>query len=183
MTVVNFHTNRGDTHHDLDPIIDAKIKAKDLRIRYQIEANTDAALDETKISEVENGCMIEAFGIPVEIKYHYAEMSGEKTHFEIVKEGNSIFVDMVLYSGEEKEINLDELQSLITVSHISVNEKMEDSPSISKDDRFVYAKWNINGVDTEIKSPFKPQIQLTSVLGNEIMLNGKNIIKHVEEEY
>jgi len=49
--------------------------------------------------------------------------------------------------------------------------------------RRIKAKWNINDIDTEIKSPFKPQIQLTSVLGNEIKLEGENIIKYIEEHH
>ena len=181
MTVVNFRTDKGDTHDNLDPIIDAKIKAKDLRVRYQIEGNTKDAIDEITISECENGCMIDAFGVPVEIKYHYAEMSSGKPYFEIVKEENSIFVDMVLYSGDEKIIDLDALQSLVTVSHISVNEKMKNNPEISKDSKFIYVKNKINGIDAEIKSLYKPDINITSVLSNEIKLNNENIIQYVEE--
>ncbi len=181
MTLINFHTNRGDTHHDLDPIIDSKIKATDFRIRYQIEANTGGITDNIQIEEFENGCRMNVLGIPVEIKYHYAEMSGEKPYFEIVKEENCIWVDMVLYHGDEKEIDFDKLESLVTISHISVNETAEGKPEISKDDRYIYAKWNINGLDTEIKSQYKPLEQIHSVLGNEIKINGVNLIKYIQE--
>ncbi len=181
VTVVNFHTDRGDTHHDLDPVKNAQIKAKDFRVRYQLQANVQGVIDSVTVQPLPNGCRMDVLGIPVEIQYHAAEFTGERPYFEIVREDNSLFVDMVLYHGEEKVIRFDDLAALVTVSHLSVGETLPAQPTVSIDNGFIRVGTVLNGLQTEIIAPIKPLPQRASVLADEVRLDGRHIMKYVEE--
>ena len=54
ISVVNFHTNHGDTHVDLDPIVDSTITASDLRVRFQIESNSTGVTEKIEYEKTEN---------------------------------------------------------------------------------------------------------------------------------
>lgn len=180
ITITNFHTNRGDTHHDLDPVKNAAIKATDLRIRYQIEANTEGIIDWIPMETTQTGCTLDLLGTKVVIQFPYAEMTGETPRFEVTKNDTEIFVDMVLYHGEEKTIHLDQLDCAAAVSILAVGENEYDEPVVRKEQEFVIANWNVNGKSAEIRTLLKPTKQLPSVLSNELYLDGENLI-HLAE--
>lgn len=176
LTLTNFHTDRGDTHVDLDPVVDATIKAKDLRVRYLIEANCEDIIKNIKIERMPNGCVLDIFGTKVQIAFPFFEMSGEKAYFEIGNDDKNLFVDAVLYSGEEKQINLSSLSAAAVVSYLAVGENEITEPEIKKSDETVKAVMTANGSDIEVSGPYKPMKQMPSVVLNKSLINGKNII-------
>lgn len=180
ITVTNFHTNRGDTHMDLDPIKDATIKATDLRVRYQIEANAEDIIDRVTTKVSDNVCTLDLLGTKATIGFAYAEFTGEKPYFEVTRQDKDIFVDMVLYHGAEKTIHLDQLDCAAAVSYLAVGENEYDEPIVRKEQEFVVANWNVNGKSAEIRTLLKPMKQIPSVLSNELYLDGENLI-HLAE--
>ena len=181
LSITNFHTNRGDTHVDLDPVVNATVKAHNLYVLYQIEANCDGIIDGIKSEEYENGCRLEILGTKVEIAFPFMEADGLKPYFEITKTEREMLVKAVLYEGEEKEIKLDALNSLAVVSVISVGEYLSEKVKVEKDSEMLTANFNVGKDMLTVKGPFKPLKQAHSVLLDEVLINGKNIIKVQEE--
>lgn len=175
VSVVNFHTNRGDTHVDLDPVINSTIKATDLRVRWQIEANIKGVIEKINVIKKENSCILQILGTDVEISYPFAEISGEEPYFEISQKGKELFVDMVLYSGEEKEINLAKLESAVVVTYITIGDGKVDSIKFEKDAKYLNTTCSICGKKAEIKALFAPAEQIPSVMATELRLNGERI--------
>ena len=175
LSVTNFHTNRGDTHNDLDKVKNATISANDLRVRYQVEANTDGIIDDIEIVKSENGCKLTIAGVPVEIGFDFAEISGLTPYFEIGKDGRFLNIDMVFYSGDATNINLNKLDSLVGVSHLVIGEENITPVSVSKDDEFIYAKMTVSGKELSEKCVYKPLEFTTSVSKTEQWIDGESL--------
>lgn len=183
ISFVNFHTNRGDTHVDLDPIQNATFKAYDLRVKYQIEANCGGVIDEIKYEAIENGCKLNIMGVPVEITYPFMEMTGEKPYFQIGRvNDNEMFVDAVFYCGEEKEINLKKLDSLCAVAVIKAGENIVGEPVIEKNEEVLTATLKANGVTLKVGGAYKPLKQASSVVSNFSFIDEKDIVKVAQDE-
>lgn len=182
LSLTNFHTNRGDTHVDLDPVINATIKATNLRVLYQIEANCDGIIEEIKAKKTKNGCKLEIMGTNVEIAFPFIEATGLNPHFEILSKDKEMIISADLYSGEEKEINLRTLESLAVVSVISVGNYIKEETQIEKGDEVLTANIHVEGDLLTVKGPYKPLKQAHSILLNEVLINGENIIKFAEIE-
>lgn len=163
ISVTNFHTNRGDTHNDLDKVKNATISAEDLRVRYQVEANVDDIIDDIEIEKSENGCTLKIAGVPVRIGLDFAEFTGFSPYFEIIKNGRFLNVDMVLYSGSRRDINLKNIDSAACVSHISIGNDEISPVSVKKDEEFISAEMVVNGKTLSEKCVYKPGEFVTSV--------------------
>lgn len=177
VTVVNFHTNHGDTHVDLDPIQDGTIKASDLRVRFQIEANNSSAVKKIKYKKEKAGYSFDILGTPVSISFPFAEISGGNPYMEISYSANEIFADMILYSGEPKQINLKKLKSLCAVATISVGENQLIVKDIKTYDDYISVFAAINGKNAEIKALKKPDAQITSTMSTSLSVDGERFEK------
>lgn len=146
MTMNMFYTGGGDTHLNLDMIKDNTIKAKDMRISYMIEANSEGALDKIIIEdniEKDKTCRLNIAGQIVEIGYIAAEFDDFKPYMEIRKEKAFTSVDIVLYSGEEKEFNFSEIKSAYSVSYLTINNEDFEKPVCSVTDSEITAEWDV----------------------------------------
>ena len=181
LSVTNFHTNRGDTHNDLDKVKNATISAVDLRIRYQVEANVDGIIDDVGLEKSENGCTISLAGIPVRIGFDFAEFTGYLPHTEISKEGRFLNIDMVLYSGERRDINLKSLDSAVCVSHISIGNDEASPVKVKKEDEFIFAEMNSNGKTLSEKCIYTPCEFITSVSKTRQWIDGTELEKSGEK--
>ena len=180
LSLTNFHTDRGDTHVDLDPVINATIKASKLNVLYQIEANCDGIIENIKTEQNKNSCRLEIMGTKVEIAFPFIEATGLNPQFEISSKDKEMFVSANLYTGEEKEINLKALESLVVVSVISIDNYLQEETQIEKDDEVLTASVKVKDDLLTVKGPYKPLKQAHSVLLNEVLINGENIIKLAE---
>ncbi len=173
ITVVNFHTDHGDTHVDLDPIVDNTVKAKDFRVRFEVECNCAEALNRVEYSKTENGCHLNALGTMVNIEFPFAEMSGEKPFVEVGKGENSVFVDLVFYSGPEKEINLKKLEAFCAVCAISVEDGQYEIKDIESKGEEINLSADINGKSIEIKALRRPDLRIVSTMFTKLFVNGE----------
>lgn len=177
ISVTDFHTDRGDTHMDLDKLENATISAKDLRIRYQAEANTDGITDSIEIEKLQNGCTLKIAGVPVRIGFDFAEFAGFAPYFEISRDGRFLNVDMVLYSGDRRDIKLNNIDSAVCVSHISIGNDDISSVSVKKDEEFIFAEMHVNGKKLSEKCVYKPGEFVTSVSKIRQWLDGELLEK------
>lgn len=175
ISLTNFHTDGGDTHCNLDILKDATFKATDLRVVYQIEANCDGIIEEIIAHKTENGFNLEIMGTSVEIGFPFMEMTGCNPYVEITTTDKEMLVSAVLYSGEEKDINLNSLDSLAVVSVLSVGEYSTELPQITKDSELLIADLKANGASLTVKGAYKPLKSDVSMLLNDVLVDGDYI--------
>ena len=120
LTAINFTAGGYDTHCCLDAIKDGTIKAKDMRVRYVFEG----AIGD--LDAVQNGNTFiithKESGVKVKIVYSYAKFGNNDVKFELVKTDKAISVDAVLYSGEETDIKLADLEKAGVVCSIEMTD-------------------------------------------------------------
>jgi len=126
---VVFATDRGDTHISLDRLKNATIKAKDLRIRLQFEG----AIDHLKLpipakpvlSKVEGAGTHEPLHfssglVSCDFQIPHAVLGDYPIKTELGRDGNSAWLDIVLYHGAQKDINFAEISDAAVIFALSI---------------------------------------------------------------
>lgn len=118
LSTVSFTSDGFDTHCCLDKIKDRSIKARDMRVRYVFEG----AVDSLDVKQDGSTFVIthKDSGVKVRIVYSYARFGENEVKYEVVRAGNTVSVDAVLYSGDETVIKLDELCKAGVVSSVEI---------------------------------------------------------------
>lgn len=125
---INLYLDGGDKHIGIDKIKDRKIKGKDLRIRFKF-GGTSSDKD-FKIPPKGNT----AFTLPVDgfnfnIHLFQASFNKENGFWEKGSDGKDAWVDYVIYSGREKEIDLSAIQEAAWAFTFSMTRKGEKIPA------------------------------------------------------
>ncbi|UJR06938.1 hypothetical protein I4U23_011227 [Adineta vaga] len=151
-----FATDGGDTHLSLDRIKNATIKAKDLRIRFEIGGNhvdsawqiTQTLLEPTKFV-FENLSL--QFSLPT-VRFSCNNQSGWIVH----RTNNRLNIDYVIYtSNVELTIKLDTLTETAAIVGLKFSSNTNNSsiqPILISQDSILHAKWD----DLCITIPLKP---------------------------
>lgn len=103
LTAFGFADNGGDTHVNLDMVKNKAISAADLRIRTLFEGAVEALTakqvgDRTFLITHENG-------LKIRVSYPLAVFGETPVTFEIVRAGNKLGIDAVLYHGERTTLD------------------------------------------------------------------------------
>ncbi len=109
---VNFVTNGGDTHISLDLVKHAKIKARDLRLRLEFGG---PAVDLVKISGQKNSSSTEIKAGDLSLSFGLTCARFGDFEGKLIAGGDDKlrWLDVVLYSGAEREFDLAALQQAI----------------------------------------------------------------------
>ncbi len=139
LSLVNFHTNGGDTHCNLDMVKNATITARDFRIRYVF----GGAVDTLKVIQDGSNFRISAPGMEIAIRFPYVEFDGRPISFEVVQENGEVSVDAVLYHGEESSLNFANMEKAAAAVLLEMStEEIQPSPcEISEQDGVLNAAW------------------------------------------
>ncbi|MBQ8718461.1 MAG: hypothetical protein IJY66_04280, partial [Clostridia bacterium] len=119
LSTMAFATNGGDTHVCLDMVKDAKIRAKDLRIRCLFEG----AIRHLKAEQVGEHTFIitdSRSGLRLTIDFPYAAFGDTPILYEITRGDRMLGIDAVLHQGEMTEINFGAMQKALIVTTIDV---------------------------------------------------------------
>lgn len=104
---VCFATDFGDTHPSLDVVKNATIRARDLRLRFEFfNQPGGGALPRFALDEVNT---LDLDSIWLDLAIPYAKLGDYDARSEVSQEGDRLFWDVILYQGEEREINFSEL--------------------------------------------------------------------------
>jgi hypothetical protein len=117
---VVFATDRGDTHISLDRIKKATIKAKDLRIRLELEG----AVNNIKLpSKVETGKPIQTLSglTTFDFKVAHAVFGDFPITMNTSRDGNKAWIDIVLYNGKQTEIEFVNIEEAAIIFTLSIN--------------------------------------------------------------
>jgi hypothetical protein len=118
---VNFVTDGGDTHVSIDRLKEGKIKARDLRLRFEFGG---PAVDDVNIDADPKTATarIQAAGLPLSIGVSRARFGSLQGDLSSGGEGKLRWVDVVLYSGDEREFDLKSLEEAIVGFVFSVGD-------------------------------------------------------------
>jgi hypothetical protein len=129
---VLFATDRGDTHISLDRIKNATIKAKDLRIRLQLEgAVTSVTL--SALVMVDHPFRISSGPVNCDLKVAHAAFGDFPIHMHTDRDRNKAWIDIVLYEGTEKQIDFRKIDEAAIIFTLSLYERYEKLHSGKQD--------------------------------------------------
>jgi hypothetical protein len=117
---VAFATDRGDTHISLDRLKNTTIKAKDLRLRLLFEGNiADLKLPDNPAL---NSPLSFTSG-PVTCDFHiaHAVFGDYSLKIQTGRDGSSAWLDVILYAGDQKDINFAEISEAAVIFTLSIN--------------------------------------------------------------
>ena len=119
LSAMAFATNGGDTHVCLDMVKEAKIRAKDFRIRCLFEG----AIRHLKAEQVGAHTFVivdTRSGLRLTIDFPYAAFGDMPIRYEITEESNMLGIDAVLHHGEVREIDFSAMQKALIVTTIDI---------------------------------------------------------------
>ena len=155
LTGINFATNGGDTHISLDRIENGIFKANDLRLRFEF-GNVDIS-KYVSLSNLSTDDLIKITlpRISLDIKNVFETFGPFEPHWEIGGNGETSWLDFVLYSGDKRTFNLNALKKagLAYIINVSTIEKPKEyKVSVKQQEDFLSMKWN----NMQLTIPLKP---------------------------
>ncbi len=150
---IGFSTNRGFKNLDMDC---KKIyKMRDLRIRLQIDGNT-SVLNYSKNNET---ISVMYNHLSIIFRLHYAQFNGHKANYQITTLQNSFCIDIILYSGEETDLDLSEIDEAITAFSLSMgtnkNYHMPDVRTYNENNLLI-SECFLKDLSIKLETPSKP---------------------------
>jgi len=109
LAAVNFATDRGDTHPSLDPIRNATIRARDLRLRFSIQRAPES-LTPPPGFRIGKAYKLDLGSLSLDLCVPYASFGNFPITTETRRDPRSAWLDIVLYHGEEREISFRDLK-------------------------------------------------------------------------
>jgi hypothetical protein len=111
LAAVNFITNGGDKHISIDRLKDGKFTARDLRLRFEFGNANPGQM----VLPLTNN---DAFSIQVDkitfnLQLYHAVFGEYKGHWEKGGDDVTSWIDYILYSGEEKEVDLKAMKEAV----------------------------------------------------------------------
>lgn len=119
---VNVITNGGDTHISLDKVKDAKFRARDLRLRFEVGGPAAAAVRITPVTTDANvtGATIAIPDRSIALSLATARFAGAEGRPVIGEDGKTKWLDVVFHEGEEREFDLAAINEAIVAFALSV---------------------------------------------------------------
>lgn len=138
---INLVTNGGDTHISLQMVKDGRIKASDLRVRFELGGPAGLAAETTLTSDT--SARINAAGLPVHLDLARARFGETKGRLVTGADDRTRWVDVVLYEGAEREFDLASIEEAVVGFVLSVGGPAPCSTTL-EDGRLVVASGDLN---------------------------------------
>lgn len=158
LTALNFATNGGDYHLLFDRLPNGKFKAKDLRLRFEFGGSD--LLDKISVRDREL-IVVEDGEIRLGIKLLYAKFGGENITIKKGRDGNTCWVDVIIYSGEERSFDLSKIGNAAFAWAYSISHRSNAQSSLLREteavlqDEQIHLKWD----DMRLSVPAKPDTE------------------------
>jgi hypothetical protein len=155
LSAIHFATDGGDKHISIDPIQDGKFTATDLRLRFEFGHVNVNDLSVPLKDDAPIRCTLD--GLSFNLQLFYSRFGKYRGHWE--KGGNETYawLDYVIYSGEETEIDLTKTDAAAFGFTFSVDDAPEATVACSVKDGRLEAEWNGLKVGIPVKPDRKPE--------------------------
>ena len=141
LAAINFSTNGGDKHPHIR-LTDGKFKAKDLRLRFEFG---NVKTDELSLPISNNILKMDIDNLVFDIQLCKSTFGQFKGHWEKGSEGNASWIDFVIYSDVETDINLSKMNEAILAFTFSIGSQTDYFPIVKSEfimrDGILNAKW------------------------------------------
>ena len=166
---INVSTDRGDTHVSLD-FTHGTIRAKDLRVRFQLEGKTG----DTELVKQKDGVIFKTEDLQVYITVPYAKFGTQNAGVELNREQDMLCFDIVWYAGEEKMIALNEIEEAVCLFGLLVSEEPQEPAPVqyTVEDKTVHAVWKTPDAELGLEAGNTPEIWTTQMLNNRQTIDG-----------
>lgn len=159
LAAINFVTDGGDRHiSGYFKIKDAKFKAKDLRLRFEIGPSADIK-DRVVPKTANSPFRLELNNLAFNIHLYYSAFGNFKGYWQAGGDKNTSWIDYVIYSGEETEIDLNKIKEAVLGFTFCVGEDTEKfpkaDPRVIINDSTMRAEWEGLELNTWIKPALK----------------------------
>lgn len=164
-------TDGGDTHCNLDMIQNETIRAYDLRLRIELGGALSKAPTVT-----DREAVLEDGGVKIRISLLDAQFDGCPVHLSLADTQMDInaqarhtdphrrfvgdekrwYVDVVFYSGEEKEIRLSALQSAYAALCLSMEDVSPTEVQVTREGEMLFVRAKMADAALEAVSPARP---------------------------
>lgn len=128
--VVNFSSNRGDTHIGLDKAVDAEYES--LELVFEIAGN----MNEIKYESKDTSANISVNDVNIDINIPAVKFGQNKIEYKIEEKENKLIYSIVLYSGEKTKIDLTSLEAAYVCFTLTLNSEIS-GVNVCEDEKFI----------------------------------------------
>lgn len=153
LTAMNFATNGGDYHISIDRLKEAKFKAGDVRLRFEMAA---AETIKNIILKKDGFSLIDG-QIQIDINMLKSMFGKQQIQVEKGGEGDLSWVDYIIYKGAEKEFDLSKIEEACFAWQTTVNKTSGEKAEIIESENQI----EIRTVNMSLTVPVKPDKENT----------------------
>jgi hypothetical protein len=154
---VAFATDGGDTHLCLDPLKDGTFRAKDLRLRFEF-TGLDPKVHMPSPKHQGDFVNVNAGPIQIELSIPFAEWEDEEVKWESGSDGNSRWMDVVLYSGDSRIFRLADLKKASMAAVVGISTAFAPPAAISVET--ANGRCQISWKGLQLRFPVLPDTQV-----------------------
>lgn len=156
LACIGFISNGGDKHISIDRLKDGKFLAKDLRLRFEF-GNVKNAEELMVPASVNEQFEISLDQLKFKLQLLKAEFDGAKGYWEKGSDGKNSWIDLVFYSGAEKEIDLTKIEKAAAGFIFELDATGKKMPlkraNVSEEAGLMKIEWE----GLKVETPLKPQ--------------------------
>jgi hypothetical protein len=128
---LNFSTDGGDRHVTLDRIQNATVRARDLRLRFEFGGAAGKARPPAP-ARLSHPVRLSFEPLHLQLQVVHAVFGAEQVRWESGQAGDKAWLDVVLYAGELKDINLASLNEAVIGLVLEMDTKPPASFGVKK---------------------------------------------------
>ncbi len=153
---INFISNGGDKHISIDRLKEGKFIAKDLRLRFEFGNMNE--LDKLGVPKSANDLItVDLDHLTLNLQLYRAEFDGLTGRWEMGSDGTTSWMDLIFYSGIEKEFDLTKIDKAFMGFTFEVNKADESYENkevkVSDTDGLMNIEWK----GLKLETTDKPQ--------------------------
>lgn len=160
LTAMNFAVDGGDYHISIDRLKDGKFLAKGVRLRFEM-AQT-ATVD--KISLRKDGFSMDDGHIQIAVNMLKSAFGDQKISVEKGAENELAWVDYIIYSGDEKEFDLNNIEEACFAWQTIINPKSDSKAELIETNELIEIKNNKMSLSVPVKPAMENQLQKAFVI-------------------
>lgn len=159
LAAINFITNGGDKHISIDRLKDGKFKAKDLRLRFEFG---NVLPDKLTLPANNNDAFtLHIDGLQFNLQLYHAVFDQMNGRWQKGGDEKAAWMDYVVYSGEEKDIDLTAVDQAVLGFSFSISEDDKNAenpkPVVLPDGGNLTTQWKGLRVSVPVKPAGQPK--------------------------
>lgn len=158
LAAINFNTNGGDKHISIGRLQNGKFRAHDIRLRFELGNCRNAQIELP--SNVNDSFVVAVEDKQLFLQLFSSEFDSYSGYWEKGSDDSNQWVDFVIYSGEEKDFGLSEMQKAVlafTLHFGGSNDKiLNDEVKYEITDEHLKAQWRDMSLNITVKPDKEP---------------------------